>query len=244
MKQHIVKIIISAIIAFTITPFTSFAADALHHWNFDEGSGDLIKDSGKIQNNGSLQNSKKTPDKPLWVEGKFGKALEFNGFNYVQLDKAFANFDKITVMAWIKTKKVRVRGTIIGDKGDIAKDGFRFEYTPWWGRLAFQYGDGSKTQGIITKPNAIKPGFWTHVAVSYDGKVIKLYHNGNKILEKVTSGKILGHSKAPRIGVYLNSPVYGFIGVIDDIKIYSTALSGKDIMDILVEDNKKSTHKK
>jgi Concanavalin A-like lectin/glucanases superfamily len=243
MRKQIVKFIILLIIAIGINPTRGFAADALHHWNFDEGSGDLVKDSGKAKCNGSLKDSKKTPDKPRWVDGKFGKALEFNGFNYVQLDKAFATFDKITVMAWIKTKKVRVRGTIIGDKGDIAKDGFRFEYTPWWGRLAFQYGDGSKTQGIITKPNAIKPGFWTHIAVSYDGKVIILYHNGSKILEKKASGKILGHSKAPRIGVYLNSPVYGFVGIIDDVKIYSNALSGKEIIEILVEDNNKSAQR-
>lgn len=243
MKKQIVKLIILVISTIGINPATSFAAEALHHWTFDEGSGELVKDSGKAKCNGILKNSKKTPDKPVWVDGKFGKALEFNGFNYVQLDKAFAKFDKITIMAWIKTKKVRTRGTIIGNKGDTSKDGFRFEYTPWWGRLAFQYGNGAKTQGIITKPNAIKPGFWTHVAASYDGKVIRLYHNGSKILEKKASGKILGHSKAPRIGVYLSSPVYGFIGVIDDVKIYSTALSGKEIINILVEDDNKSIQK-
>lgn len=243
MRKQIVKFIVLAIIVIGINPATSFAADALHHWSFDEGSGDMVKDNGKAKCNGSLKDSKKTPDKPVWVDGKFGKALEFNGFNYVQLGKPFAKFDKITVMAWIKTSKVRARGTIIGDKGDIAKDGFRFEYMPWWGMLAFKYGDGTKTHGLATKPNAIKPGFWTHVAVSYDGKIIKFYHNGSKISEKKASGKILGHSKAPRIGVYLSSPVYGFIGVIDDVKIYSKALSGKEIINILVEDNNKSTQK-
>ncbi|MBM3236868.1 LamG domain-containing protein [Candidatus Poribacteria bacterium] len=47
-------------------------------WLFDEGTGNVIKDSSGNGNNGEFQKG------PKWVDGKFGKALEFDGTpNYV-----------------------------------------------------------------------------------------------------------------------------------------------------------------
>jgi len=42
-------------------------------WLFDEGKGDLVKDSSGNKNDGKLMNG------PKWVDGKFGQALEFDG---------------------------------------------------------------------------------------------------------------------------------------------------------------------
>ena len=42
-------------------------------WLFDEGKGEVTKDSSGNGNDGKLMNG------PKWVDGKFGKALEFDG---------------------------------------------------------------------------------------------------------------------------------------------------------------------
>ena len=42
-------------------------------WLFDEGEDDITEDSSGNGNNGNLING------PQWTDGKFGKALEFDG---------------------------------------------------------------------------------------------------------------------------------------------------------------------
>jgi len=42
-------------------------------WLFEEGSGNIAKDSSGKGNNGEIKGS------PKWINGKFGRAMEFNG---------------------------------------------------------------------------------------------------------------------------------------------------------------------
>ena len=46
-------------------------------WLFDEGAGKVAKDSSLNGINGEFMGN------PKWVKGKFGKALEFDGDDYV-----------------------------------------------------------------------------------------------------------------------------------------------------------------
>ncbi len=46
-------------------------------WHLNEGEGDEAKDSSKSGDHGVLWKN------PQWVDGRFGKALEFNGENFV-----------------------------------------------------------------------------------------------------------------------------------------------------------------
>ncbi len=47
--------------------------DAVGIWLFDEGNGDIAKDSSGNGNEGQIMNA------PEWVDGKSGKALRFDG---------------------------------------------------------------------------------------------------------------------------------------------------------------------
>jgi hypothetical protein len=67
-------------------------------WLLDEGKGDKTKDSLGVGNNGILKNA------PKWVDGKFGKALEFDGVNqYVDcgIDASLDLTGDFTIVAWI-----------------------------------------------------------------------------------------------------------------------------------------------
>ena len=67
-------------------------------WTFDEGSGNVAKDSSGNSNDG------KFVKEPKWVNGKLGKALEFNGTdNYVDCGnaKSFDITNAITIVAWM-----------------------------------------------------------------------------------------------------------------------------------------------
>jgi hypothetical protein len=79
-------------------------------WLFDEGKGNVAADSLKGGHNGKLQKN------PTWVDGRFGKALEFNGGNYVELEGSaqelpFGGVEPFTISAWVKPQP---GGTVIG----------------------------------------------------------------------------------------------------------------------------------
>ena len=79
--------------------------DAIGVWLFDEGTGNVAKDSSPNGNDGELIAG------PKWVKGKFGGALEFDGSGTsVETESAdklteFELGDKtdFTVTAWFKT---------------------------------------------------------------------------------------------------------------------------------------------
>jgi hypothetical protein len=79
-------------------------------WLFDEGSGDIARDSSGKGNDATLVNS------PAWVDGKFGKALKFNGQDTcVQTgQKLLDGLEEFTIVTWINTDNLT--GSRIGLK--------------------------------------------------------------------------------------------------------------------------------
>lgn len=229
------KVLVFAVIFMEVNSMNLFAKDAYWHWTFDEGSGREVEDIGGKGYHGIVGLTEEEEEEgPVWVDGKVGKALKFNGNNYVQLENPLnSSFDAITVMAWIKPDKIKGRYSIVSNKWDAGHGGFRFECSPWWGVLTFHYGDGTKTHKVITGTYTFEPDFWSHVSATFDGEIVKLYLNGSKILEKEALGKIAEQSIRTRIGNYVGKPVYGFRGVIDDVRIYPRALTGEEIMGII-----------
>jgi hypothetical protein len=73
---------------------------------------------------------------------------------------------------------------------------------------------------------------WVHVAGTWDGSNTRLYING--ILDKTTSvtGTISTNSIAVTVGSSHNRPAYTINGYINEARIYSTALSANDILDL------------
>src|SRR4029077_18260154 len=65
---------------------------------------------------------------------------------------------------------------------------------------------------------------WTHLAVTYNGSDLSLYVNGTLVSTAVRKGEIATSGNPLTIG---SDPVYGqyFKGLIDDIRIYDTALT-------------------
>ncbi|MEM5812070.1 MAG: DUF2341 domain-containing protein, partial [Candidatus Aenigmatarchaeota archaeon] len=76
-------------------------------WHFNEGSGTIALDSSGNNNNGNLVNG------PTWVNGKFGKALSFDGVNdYVSTTNQFSNPQTFSLVIWFKTTSASGRKII------------------------------------------------------------------------------------------------------------------------------------
>lgn len=73
-------------------------------WLFDEGKGNVVKDSSGNGNDGKFEKG------PKWVDGKFGKALEFDGTpNYVIVPhNPIFDFgaDDFTMGCWMKSENL------------------------------------------------------------------------------------------------------------------------------------------
>ena len=67
------------------------------HWNFDEGEGDVVQDVSGHGHNGYIRGN------PEWVDGKYGKALEFDGNRDYVVVSDHSDLDltvDFTIMGW------------------------------------------------------------------------------------------------------------------------------------------------
>ena len=86
------------------------AGSVVAFWLFDEASGNVAMDnSGNGYDADLVEN-------PVWVDGKFGSAIEFQGDNYLEIrdsaqNLSFGGSDPFTVTAWVQNQG---GGTIIG----------------------------------------------------------------------------------------------------------------------------------
>ncbi|HQI26568.1 MAG TPA: hypothetical protein PLT20_00675, partial [Sedimentisphaerales bacterium] len=80
-------------------------AELVGHWTLNEGGGTVVADSSGKGNHGTIVN------KPTWIAGVFGKALEFHGLgaaggggDYINCgsDPSLNILSQISIALWIK----------------------------------------------------------------------------------------------------------------------------------------------
>jgi hypothetical protein len=192
------------------------------YWNFDEGSGVEVKDFSGGNRHGKLINGE-------YVKGIKGSALRFDGtVSCVQIPHSDRWDMRVgfTFSLFLKTSDVKggYEGrTIIGKPGSYLSPTI---FTNRSGtRLIFIVGCEEKSYQVVGN---IQPDVWYHIALTFDGKKLNGYINGEKAGEAVTQGKI----DIPKRSIYIGSPSLerGFKGVIDEVRLYSRALSAEEIL--------------
>ncbi|MEK7399701.1 MAG: LamG domain-containing protein [Candidatus Poribacteria bacterium] len=197
-------------------------------WLFDDNKGDVATDSSGSKNDGKLTNS------PKWVDGKIGKALEFDGANTHVVVTNTDNLnikDAITLEAWVFPKGFTANGN-----GILTKDGQYILGLNWP-----QGGNANKiTQWlnfavggwIIFSGDAVVQDSWNHIAATYNGSVRKAYLNGKLVNSadqkgalSVTANNVLIAQGNTGVGTQ------AFKGIIDELAIFNVALSDTDIAD-------------
>jgi hypothetical protein len=170
---------------------------------------------------------------PEVIPGIAGNALRFHRDlqQYLQVDNlgGLQAPEAMTVMAWIRPAQRQGAHGIIGNKGDKSGEppwpGWRFRY--FWARLVFQFGtaDGEEPQ-VSTENWSIDPGFWHHVAVTYDGERLRAYINCTPSGEAEVAAPIMPRDRAFVIGNYPGrKDAYAFDGAIDELKIFDSVLT-------------------
>ncbi|MEO7494572.1 MAG: LamG-like jellyroll fold domain-containing protein [Massilia sp.] len=204
-----------------------------HVWlKFDETSGTVAADATGRGQSGTLVNG------PLWVAGRSGNALAFDGSNdYVSLPtdvvRTLADF---TIAAWVYWDAAR-NWTRIFDFGNGTEHYMMLTPSTNNGLLRFgittDYGVGE--QGIVGTA-ALPTGQWVHVAVTLAGSNGSLYVNGALVGSSPDIKHApfrLGSTNQNWIGrsQYASDPYFN--GKIDDFRIYSGALSASEIVTLM-----------
>jgi len=192
-------------------------------WHFDEGSGSVLKDSSGNGNDGVIHGA-------TWVEGKYGKALSFDGMDdYVDVphSPSLDIIDAITVECWVYYKGGNGR---IVQKDDRGSDTYPrlWEIGGYHGNFRMELWH-SNEDTTVQSANSLTVSEWMHLTMTFNGNDITMYQDG--ILSKVYNfpGDIRSNSGTPiTIGGYWRSNEW-FNGIIDEVRIYNNALTAEEI---------------
>jgi len=194
--------------AVSLGPYSS-DADTVLLLHFDEGKR-FPKDSSSYKNKVNANTAKWIPN------GKFGKALQFDGVDNkvsVSYDESLSFTGKLTCEAWIKN---------LGEGGNIYQmivvmGGEYFLALAPNRRAVFVHNWDLKPTDLYVNFDGFLDEKWHHVAFIYDGTTRKIYIDGELKNSDTPSGSIKPNAQGVSIGYwYANT---GFNGLIDEIRI-------------------------
>ncbi|MGH2798631.1 MAG: LamG-like jellyroll fold domain-containing protein, partial [Thermoleophilaceae bacterium] len=198
------------------------AAGLVAAYSFDESGGGTVRDSAGGDDPGTLSGAART-------SGRFGRALRFDGENdLVSIPDAsrLDLTDKMTLEAWVKPSALGSswRTVILKEQPDDLVYGLYANATGAAPSGHVYVGDDMRTKGMETLP----VGAWTHLAATYDGSMLRLFVNGVESSNLAVDGRMASSSAPLRLG---GNQVWDewFDGVIDEVRIYSRALSPAEI---------------
>ena len=174
------------------------------------------------------------------VASPCGKGLAFDGNKqcaYLQVEKSeeLARLQQFTVMAWIKPAERSKSYEILCGKGDKYGDppwpGWRFRYG--WAMLSVELGTNDNGNVRLgTDGHTVPPGFFSHVAATWDGHTARLYINCILMaeVEQEGDGSLLAGKRPYIIGNYIGrKDAYPFNGALDELKVFDRALDATAI---------------
>ena len=206
------------------------------HWRLDDGTGSTVAvDSSVRRNDGVVHELNPTT---AWVAGRAQGALDTAHAGWVQVAPSPSLdtiVDRVTIAAWIYLEGMfnpDTFGTALSRQIGTSEDQYY--------HLSLLF-DARPTLFITTDvgyvapigPDPIPRGVWTHLATVYDGAIVRLYVDGAEVASAPLTGTfapdttpvILGGNGNDASGV----PSELFPGRIDELMLYSRALSGDEI---------------
>jgi len=206
-------------------------ADLVGYWALDEGADYTAYDSSVYGNDGTISTSGAN-----WITGYFGLALDFvppDGYVLIPDSASLDITNAFTLMAWVKLNDLNGPKAIVskfrtGDQTFILKkhntnEHFRVEL---WNASGGSLAD-------LTNSTAAQVGVWTHVAVTYNGSALQFYYNGDPDGSMNVSGSLYVGASPVVIGAIEEGNGENFDGVIDEVRIYSHALSPAEIIETM-----------
>ncbi len=197
----------------------------LAHWKFDEGDdAQVLRESSA-----GAASDISVASRVARSRGVFGRALSLAGANKLvaRLGADERSMPEISFSAW--TRPTDLKGY---------REIFRQECAE---RLLFSYqGDGAilalglNVGGYVEcdariNPTHVLDGAWHHCAATFDGRLMRVFLDGKEIASKQRAGEISINVNAPAFVGSSGGTGEFFQGGIDDLRIYSRALTPAQI---------------
>jgi arabinan endo-1,5-alpha-L-arabinosidase len=242
MRGRLILILLTVVLAMGMGSLIASTGYALGkgvvlYLKFDEGAGDIAKDSSGKGNDGKLVN------KPIWEKGKSGRGILFKGKdNYVEIPNVLG--DKGTIEFWFKPnwdggddKSYRLFDATFGSIYFFIGKGAEHQDFPNT-EMGFYFEDASDAdwQNVdVDVTDVVKAGEWYHLAATweYNGGTAAFYINGEQVAAPPKkTGATPNLNPNPRIGLSATNYIAAANsaeGVIDEFVIYDRALSADEI---------------
>jgi hypothetical protein len=208
--------------------FTTVSASSgalVASYAFNEGAGGSARDGSGNSNTGTISGATWTP------AGKYGMGLEFNGTtDWVTVPNAatLGLTNAMTLEAWIYPKALSGWKTVVMKEmtGALSYALYANDNSPR--PATYVRMTGATLSNGASGPSAAPLNTWTHLAATYDGVTLKLFVNGVEASSQPASGTISASTGPLHIG---GNAIWGeyFTGVIDEVRVYSRALTAGDI---------------
>ncbi len=214
---------ISNALAFQSQTHSLLGSDLVGWWNFNEGSGTTARDISGYDNHGNIVGATRVAGVP----GTLGGAMEFSrSDNGIELSNGvLSDNESFTILAWVKPHSFSGSSYYyIFDQWSSGEPG-RFHFSLYEGRIANRIG------GTLRMGPEVETGIFSHVVLTRDSAgSIKFFLDGHPSEASSNTNPIL--YKIPWIGGY---GTYRFDGIIDDVRIYSRALSASEIQTLYTQ---------
>ena len=171
-----------------------------------------------------------TGSEPAFTDGVSGQALTLDGTNGVRLPDGLIDSHSYSVAMWLKpTELTQFTTAFFGAATSESwvslvpsgHDGVEGRTMLWSGTAWYDADSGTQ----------IPTGQWSHVAFVVDGGGVELYINGERTFEGTGFPDVFTTSDGT-FGVGVNWWDTAFKGAVDELNIYSSALTAQDVRDL------------
>jgi len=224
--HDLIRWVIVISILFLFTPPAWCAERGLvAHYTFDEGSGSIAHDISGNGNDGMIHGAR-------YIRQGDGCCLELDGIDdFVDCGSrpSLDLRDAVTLEAWVYPQ-ARVQGEpgILGKHFESYLLSFYSDGKCWW----YISGGGNNCKSLLTS------GSWHHVVGTFDGTVMKLYVDGRLASTNASKAAKIRPGRNFFLGCVVGDPdatdpaytrTAYFPGRLDEVKVYSRALSGGEV---------------
>lgn len=212
-------------------PPGAFDDGLVAHWALDDGSGAVVADSSGNDYAGQLRGG-------TWIaDGRFGGALRLAAGDSLTVSGFAAATPNWSVSVWIRLSDAQLAAdsglfteVLSNEVMDSAGWQINIDKRLVQPRFVFSYWAPPLTDYVGTECSCVDTDAWIHLAavVDVDANLLTLYRNGVVADQMTRPSDILPGDPTLYFGSW-NMPGRRFNGDLDDIAIWSRALTAEDI---------------
>lgn len=200
-------------------------------YDFNEGVGGTVYNSGYggTTLNGNLGTGTSAP---TWSnDGKFGKALSFDGNDDVSVIRnTSVEPTTVSVSAWIKTTNLGSNYPyIISKPVSAGSTSYGLYKNTANSTYAFYINDGNEKISPTIDKSRIEDGNWHYLSGTYDKSFVRFYVDGVQVGTGTATTADIAYSASYNLHIGSFNNNYFSSGTIDDVKIYNYALTADEV---------------